>query len=1091
MFDVRPLEWIAIGETALTAAIPIAVAALVLIAMGSAYRLPGYVTAGRRGFYLLAGAMTLSIGSLAAAFLGEAAYDVAFVSSHSSTTLEWFFQLAGVWAGQEGSILFWCWILSMFGAALAFAHRNSRDAKMPWVFLLFGGIQLFFVGIVLLLDQNPFELIPREELIQAVFANVPETGGFRTVGELTTWLGQGTQVIGAPDGTTFMSILGDEARATLTAMADQTLTRETVEAIGGAIVDATHAQGYSVVTNGAGLNPLLANYWIAIHPPCMYVGYIGATVPFVFAIAGLIVGDLDRWARQARLWLLFCWFFLTVGNILGGLWAYEELGWGGFWAWDPVENAAILPWFTATAMLHSIMGRRFTASFRFWNIGLAAATFGLTILGTWITRSGMINSVHAFALNTAIGAVLLSFVGLIVASTTLLVVWRLPLFFRRPGDKPADEPKPGDDGGERKKLLTWDNMILAGNVTFLILAVYVVGLTLAPLISDRLGAVERLDTLPGYFITAPFFVLVFVFMGAAMGLGRRLQSRKDPWGALSWPTAMGVAGAIVALMAQFQFTALNFNELSTQVTLATAPGGAGLLSLDVLRALIMPLIPPAIVGTVVFVLLGTIMDYVATAKKPSVNVPAPRGVEGEKPAAGPVATETAIKPEAPTSAWGLIRRIGGQMRANRRRTGAYVVHLGALVMLVGIAASTQFKTEEPMANVPIGGAFTIPAGFSQDVPYTYTFRRYEVGARLAIDNDALAQRIDGPKPMTDDGREPLKVVAPGGMTGVADVVQVNGDGELPIAFYESRGALGAHAAAPDETRDGVIRRLIAGVQPGDADRWYLDTNLLELMALHRDGTVEALCTYVYGRSFLELRRAAPAIVIDLTALLTTPSGSTGPPQATLGLTCEVGPLPPATLIGRVADETPQTALDRIARQLTGDLVQLGVAVAADAESLTIRLTPTGVGRSYADVPSPTQRVPDAETAPIDEHGLGYLSVREVSGSIGLRSAPAVPVVPAEFRFSPTVRQYLGGRQQVTREPSIVTHPLADEFVVPTTILAPMEGAPANSPAVTGFQVHHNPLMPWNLLGVAILVLGTLICFLPDALKRLKAGESVQ
>ncbi|MGE0684752.1 MAG: heme lyase CcmF/NrfE family subunit, partial [Candidatus Binatia bacterium] len=148
---------------------------------------------------------------------------------------------------------------------------------------------------------------------------------------------------------------------------------------------------------GSDLNPLLQNYWMTLHPPSLYLGYVSASVPFAFAMAALVTGKLgDVWIRTTRRWALTSWFFLSVGNILGGRWAYEVLGWGGYWAWDPVENAAIMPWFTATAYLHSVMIQEKKNMLKVWNMALVILTFSLTIFGTFLTRSGVISSVHSF-----------------------------------------------------------------------------------------------------------------------------------------------------------------------------------------------------------------------------------------------------------------------------------------------------------------------------------------------------------------------------------------------------------------------------------------------------------------------------------------------------------------------------------------------------------------------------------------------------------------------------------------------------------------------------------------------------------------------
>ena len=157
--------------------------------------------------------------------------------------------------------------------------------------------------------------------------------------------------------------------------------------------------------DGRGLNPLLQNYWMVIHPPSQYIGFVSMTIPFAFGMAALITGHLDdSWLRAVRRWTMIGWLFLSLGLTLGMIWAYEELGWGGFWGWDPVENAGLLPWCTATAFLHSVIVQERRSMLRVWNVVLVITTFFLTIFGTFLTRSGVVQSVHAFGEDPAADA---------------------------------------------------------------------------------------------------------------------------------------------------------------------------------------------------------------------------------------------------------------------------------------------------------------------------------------------------------------------------------------------------------------------------------------------------------------------------------------------------------------------------------------------------------------------------------------------------------------------------------------------------------------------------------------------------------------
>jgi cytochrome c-type biogenesis protein CcmF len=182
-----------------------------------------------------------------------------------------------------------------------------------------------------------------------------------------------------------------------------------------------------VPADGQGLNPQLQNYWMTIHPPVLYLGFTAFTIPFAFAMAALLSGRLDsRWIALTRRWTLLSWFFLTNGVIFGMRWAYEELGWGGYWFWDPVENASLLPWLTATAFLHSVMIQENRGMLKVWNMSLVLLTFLLTIFATLLTRSGLIESVHTFAQNTSIAFIFLAFMGSIFVAAVILIVYRLP-----------------------------------------------------------------------------------------------------------------------------------------------------------------------------------------------------------------------------------------------------------------------------------------------------------------------------------------------------------------------------------------------------------------------------------------------------------------------------------------------------------------------------------------------------------------------------------------------------------------------------------------------------------------------------------------
>ncbi|MHA2611205.1 MAG: heme lyase CcmF/NrfE family subunit [bacterium JZ-2024 1] len=262
---------------------------------------------------------------------------------------------------------------------------------------------------------------------------------------------------------------------------------------------------------GAGLNPLLQNPAMLAHPPSLYLGYVGFAIPFILTITALIHGKLDRqWEKSVRMAMLIPWVFQTVGIILGGAWAYVELGWGGYWAWDPVENASLMPWLTATAFLHSLMVQERTRLLKLWNVVLVSLTFLLSVLGTFITRSGLISSVHAFS-NTGLGTPFLFFMVVIFLGSFLLITYRWSLF--------------GETSG-RRSFFSREGIFLFNNWILLGLMVTVLWGTLYPIFSEWLVG-KRLEVGAPFYnqITGPMLWILLVLTG----LGPLFR-----WGETSW-----------------------------------------------------------------------------------------------------------------------------------------------------------------------------------------------------------------------------------------------------------------------------------------------------------------------------------------------------------------------------------------------------------------------------------------------------------------------------------------------------------------------------------------------------------------------------
>jgi cytochrome c-type biogenesis protein CcmF len=281
---------------------------------------------------------------------------------------------------------------------------------------------------------------------------------------------------------------------------------------------------------GRGLNPLLQNPAMAIHPPSLYLGFIGFSVPFAFAMGALIRGKIDNeWVLTTRRWTLMAWYFLSAGLILGGQWAYEELGWGGFWAWDPVENAALMPWLTGTAFLHSVMIQEKRNLLKIWNVVLIIMTYGLTILGTFITRSGVINSVHSFT-QSEIGPLFLIYLALIMIIAFALLFKRIKML---------------ESEYKIESVLCRENVFLAQNVLLVGIAFTVLLGTTFPLLSEAVRGTKLSIQAPFFnTITAPMGYVLLLLMGVGMLISWRKSSWEGLQGNFQNPAILATAGTI-------------------------------------------------------------------------------------------------------------------------------------------------------------------------------------------------------------------------------------------------------------------------------------------------------------------------------------------------------------------------------------------------------------------------------------------------------------------------------------------------------------------------------------------------------------------
>jgi cytochrome c-type biogenesis protein CcmF len=288
------------------------------------------------------------------------------------------------------------------------------------------------------------------------------------------------------------------------------------------------ARSLPAPTDGADLNPLLQDPGLIIHPPMLYMGYVGFAVPFAFAIAALVRGRLTPgWARWARPWALTAWLFLTLGIALGSWWAYYELGWGGWWFWDPVENASFMPWLVGTALIHSLAVTDKRGSFKSWTVLLAIGAFSLSLLGTFLVRSGVLTSVHAFATDPARGVFVLAILGIAVGGSLALYAWRGPKVLAGGSYSPVS----------RETFLLANSLLLAVSTATILLG------TLYPLVLDALG-LGKISVGPPYFNLV--FGLLMIPLALALGLGQFARWREDTLGRL-WRELRYAAAAALLL----------------------------------------------------------------------------------------------------------------------------------------------------------------------------------------------------------------------------------------------------------------------------------------------------------------------------------------------------------------------------------------------------------------------------------------------------------------------------------------------------------------------------------------------------------------
>jgi cytochrome c-type biogenesis protein CcmF len=455
-----------VGYWSLVLALAVSVYTATAFALGARQGRSKLIRSAGNGLLIVAGLVSVSAASLMYLLLTRN-FQVRYVYQHVSTYLATPYTISAFWAGQEGSLLLWLWLLAILSI---FVQRRAWNQELlPYALAALAASEAF-LAFVLVFTSNPFATYPIRPL------------------------------------------------------------------------------------EGFGLNPLLENFWMIIHPPIVFIGYAAYTVPFAFALAALVTGRLgDEWVRGVRRWNLFAWLFLGLGILLGAWWAYLELGWGGYWGWDPVENSSLLPWLVGTAALHSFVVQERRGMFKVWNIILTALTFALCVFATFVTRSGIIQSVHAFG-TSPVGYYFLAFI-------IIVLVLSLILLYRR-----------------RRELASREELeaLLSREIGFLLAILIFCGMTLAILLGTLYPAITEIFrgvqvALGASFyerVMGPLAMVVVLLFGVCPFLAWRRTSAGRLWRGLCYSlfVALLLALALFAMGVREPFSLLSFTVCAFVIT---------------------------------------------------------------------------------------------------------------------------------------------------------------------------------------------------------------------------------------------------------------------------------------------------------------------------------------------------------------------------------------------------------------------------------------------------------------------------------------------------------------------------------------------
>jgi cytochrome c-type biogenesis protein CcmF len=579
-----------VGYVALLLALVLSIYAAVAALVGARRQAPELVMSARNAALAVTGLLTLAVVILEVLLI-SGDFRTLYVAEVSNRAMPVFFKMTALWGSQAGSLLFWSWLMSLFSGAVLLRKWGKMRTLMPYVVVVTQITLAFFVALI---------------------------SGFWTLlaGPL-----------GALGATGAAELLGDMVT-----------------------INPFHQLGFTPA-DGNGLNPLLRHWGMIIHPPMLYLGFVSFVIPYAFAIGALATRQTgDLWIRATRRWTLVAWLFLSMGLLLGAWWAYGVLGWGGYWAWDPVENAALMPWLAGTAFLHSVMIQEKRGMFKVWNMVLIMLTYSLVIFGTFLTRSGVISSVHTFA-QSGIGPLFLGFIGIMFISSVVLLFERL--------DSLKSE-------NELDSMFSREAIFLLQNLLFLAILFVTFWGTIFPVVSE-LVAGQKAIVGPPFFnqVNGPLFAALVVLMGVAPLMPWRRASRQKLGRMLLWPVVVGLAVTVLLF-------ALGVRDI------AILPGTE-------VRVLPVSLF----YGIAAFTAFITLSEFWRATR-------ARHRSTGE----------------------GYVRALWTLVGRNRRRYGGYLIHIGVIMIALGVIG-TQFFQVETQRNLAVGESLTITSPLTGEYSLTY------------------------------------------------------------------------------------------------------------------------------------------------------------------------------------------------------------------------------------------------------------------------------------------------------------------------------------------------------------------------------------